>query len=103
MQALRRMQHVVVGAGRALIVLIIFPRRVELRELRIEFVVGGGRAAAAAAPLAVLKGSDGAPSNGELMIVTERKMSGRMSAAQDATGAPASCPTTIATERWPSA
>ena len=31
------------------------------------------------------------------MIVTERKMSGRMSAAQDATGEPASWPTTIAT------
>ena len=33
------------------------------------------------------------------MIVTERKMSGRIRADQDATGAPASCPTTIDTER----
>jgi hypothetical protein len=46
---------------------------------------------------------DGGPSNGELRMVTERKISGRMRAAQDATGAPASCPATMATERYPSA
>src|SRR6516164_6351001 len=38
-QALRRMQHVVVGAGRALIVLIIFPRRVELCQLGVKLVI----------------------------------------------------------------
>jgi hypothetical protein len=35
------------------------------------------------------------------MIVSERKISGRMSADQEETGAPASCSTTMATERWP--
>jgi hypothetical protein len=37
------------------------------------------------APFAVSKGNEGAPSNGELMIVIERKISGRMSADQEAT------------------
>ena len=37
------------------------------------------------------------------MIATERKTSGRISALQDATGAPASWPTTAAIELWPSA
>ena len=49
---------------------------------------GGG-----VAPFAVSKGTDGGPSNGELRIVTARKMSGRISAAQDATGVSAKhCP-----------
>src|ERR1700736_4870860 len=43
-QALRRMQHVVVGAAGALIVLIVFPRWVELGELGVQFVFGDGRA-----------------------------------------------------------
>ena len=43
-EALRSMQHVVVGAACALIVLVVLPRRVELRELRVEFVVGRRRA-----------------------------------------------------------
>ena len=55
------------------------------------------------APFAVAKGSDGAPSKGELIMVTVRKMSGRMRAAQAAIGAPASCPTTMAIVRSPSA
>ena len=73
-QTLRRMQHVVVGAARALIVLIVLPRRVEFRELGIKFVVGDAGREAEALPFAVSNGSDGAPSNGELMIVTERKI-----------------------------
>src|ERR1700685_3959082 len=43
-QALRRMQHVVVGAAGALVVLIIFPRWVELRELGVKLVVSDGGA-----------------------------------------------------------
>ena len=62
-EALRRMEHVVVGPARALIVLVVLPRRVELRELRVEFVVGGCRARRGA-PFAVSNGSDGGPSNG---------------------------------------
>ena len=37
------MQHVVVGPARALIVLVVLPRRVELREVRVELVVGWRR------------------------------------------------------------
>src|SRR5580692_6767157 len=43
-QALRRMQHVVVGAAGALIVLIVLPRWVELRKLGIQLVVRNSRA-----------------------------------------------------------
>ena len=41
--------------------------------------VGAGRGSGA--PFAVLNGSDGAPANGELMIATERNMSGRIERA----------------------
>src|SRR5260370_31884323 len=44
MQALRRMKHVVVGAAGALVVLIVFPRWVELRKLGIKLVVRDCRA-----------------------------------------------------------
>src|SRR5262249_4305549 len=40
MKALRRMQHVVVRAACALIILVILSRRIELREFGIEFVIG---------------------------------------------------------------
>jgi hypothetical protein len=40
-QALGRVEHILVGAGLSLIVLIIFARRIELGELGVEFVVGG--------------------------------------------------------------
>src|SRR5262249_41640303 len=48
-ESLRRMKHVVVGAARALIVLVILPWRIQLRQLRVELIVGestsrGGRA-----------------------------------------------------------
>jgi hypothetical protein len=49
--------------------------------------------------LAVLNGIAGAPTKGELMMATDWKMSGRTTAAHDATGEPASCPTMAATER----
>ena len=39
MQPLRRVQHVVIGAARALVVLIIFPRRIEFREFGVKLVV----------------------------------------------------------------
>ena len=43
MQALRGMEHVVVRPARALIVLVVLPRRIQLRKLRIEFVVSRRR------------------------------------------------------------
>ena len=57
----------------------------------------GGRGGAA--PFAVSNGTAGTPAKGELIMTTERNMSGRMSALQAATGEPASCPTTAATWR----
>src|SRR5262249_5666873 len=39
MESLRRMQHVVVRATRALVVLVVLPRRIQLRQLRVELVV----------------------------------------------------------------
>ena len=40
METLRGMEHLVVGPACALIVLVILPRRVELRELPVELVIG---------------------------------------------------------------
>ena len=51
------------------------------------------------ASLPVLNGSLGTPANGELISAIDWKTSGLISAPQDATGAPASWPTTAATER----
>ena len=39
-ETLGGMKHVVVGAACALIVLVVLPRRVQLRELRVELVIG---------------------------------------------------------------
>ena len=39
METLRGMQHVVVGPAGALVVLVILARAVELRQLRIDFVL----------------------------------------------------------------
>src|SRR5215472_9790152 len=44
LHALVRMQHVVIGARRALIVLIVLARWFELRQLGIEFIIGHWRA-----------------------------------------------------------
>ena len=52
---------------------------------------------------AVSKGNAGGPPNGALISATERNTSGRTSAHQAATGEPKSCPTTAATDRYPSA
>ena len=37
------MEHVVIGPARALIVLVVLPRRIQLRELRVEFIIGRRR------------------------------------------------------------
>ena len=47
----------------------------------------------------VLKGSDGGPPNGALIMTTERNTSGRISAHQAATDEPKSCPITASTLR----
>ena len=57
--------------------------------------MGAGRGGAA--PFAVLKGIAGGPPNGELINATDWNTSGLISAPQEATGAPASWPTTAAT------
>ena len=44
MQTLRRMQHVIARAAGSLIVLIVFPRWIELCEIAIELVVRDRRA-----------------------------------------------------------
>src|SRR5262249_35643391 len=54
-------------------------------------------------PLAVSNGRPGGPANGDVIKTRARNTSGRMSALQAATGAPASRPITAATWRCPSA
>ncbi len=65
--------------------------------------MSGAGAAGDGGTLAVLNGSRAVPPNGALIITTDRKMSGLVSAHHAATGEPKSWPTTPTSERWPSA
>src|SRR5262249_21539752 len=73
------------------------------RAARSSWTVGPDGAGGFGGSFAVLTGNDGAPSNGAVISTIERNMSGRISVDQAETAEPKSCPTIIATLRYPSA